>query len=279
MPDVMVLKLGGSVLTSTSAIGRAVDEVCRWRASGDRVIAVVSAFRGATDALERLAGSYGGPEGGAPSGFASAMLLSTGELQSAALLSLPLSRRGVASDPADDAAIGLRVVGPALDASPTSVDRSAIGALLAGTEVLVVPGFVGRDDAGRRCLLGRGGSDLTALCIAAALDNARCRLVKDVDGLYESDPKRSARVRRYASLHYDDALCLDASIVQHKAIAFARDRGLRFEVGGVGRSGGTRIGAVPTVLEGDYDRGACQTQDQSMGATHPDRTTRHAPIP
>ncbi|MEO0660269.1 MAG: aspartate kinase, partial [Planctomycetota bacterium] len=123
----------------------------------------------------------------------------------------------------------------------------------AADEVVVVPGFAARDVGGRTVLLGRGGSDSTALFLAEALRATRCRLVKDVDGLYEWDPAREGpRPRRYASLGYADALRTDGTIVQHKAIERAWSLGVAFEVAGLGRRHRTVVGAS-TVLASEED--------------------------
>ena len=125
---------------------------------------------------------------------------------------------------------------------------------------LVVPGFIGIDELKRLVLLGRGGSDLSAIFVAQQLAAAKCRLVKDVDGLYEWDPADfsapgagasgagaggKGQPRRYASLSWLGALALDGGIVQHKAVRFAREHRLRFEVGGYGSSAPTIVGDVP----------------------------------
>ena len=93
-------------------------------------------------------------------------------------------------------------------------------------------------------LLGRGGSDLTALFLAHELRASRCRLVKDVDGLYASDPKSGDGVRpeRYERLGWEEALGLRSGVVQVKALEFARENRLRFEVAAVGRAEGTVVG-------------------------------------
>jgi len=110
--------------------------------------------------------------------------------------------------------------------------------------VVVVPGFIARTARGETVLLGRGGSDLTALFLAHELRASRCRLVKDVDGLYASDPKSviGTRPERYERLGWEDALNLRGEVVQMKALEFARENRLRFEVAAVGRAEGTVVG-------------------------------------
>lgn len=235
---VIVLKFGGSVLRREDDLHHAAQECYRWLRGGWRIIAVVSALEGRTADLLASARSFADP----PHESATAALAATGEATTAALLTLALDRAGIPAETLDPGAIGLLTEGPALDAGPVALDERAVRSALDRSPVLVVPGFIGRDAHGRTTLLGRGGSDLTALFIAQRL-NARCRLVKDVDGLYERDPAQPGPAPRlFDRLHWDDALALDGSIVQHKGVRFARAHALPFEVGALQRSDATLIG-------------------------------------
>ncbi|MBM3962642.1 MAG: homoserine dehydrogenase, partial [Planctomycetes bacterium] len=225
-PTALVLKFGGSVLRDDDAVARAVHEVYRHVRAGFAVVAVVSALHGETDGLVARARALDAE----PDPQALACLLATGERASAAWLALAARRAGLACEVAAVERIGLRVRGDALDAEPVGLDVEALRALLRRSQVVVVPGFAGIDDAGRTALLGRGGSDLTALFLAQRL-GARCRLVKDVDGLYERDPALPGPpARSFAAVRHDDALALDGRIVQHKAVRFAQRHGLSFEI-------------------------------------------------
>lgn len=237
---VIVLKFGGSVLRDESDLTLGVREIVRWRQRGHRVVAVVSAFEGTTDALLARARAVS-PDADAD---ATAMLLATGELTTASLLTLALTQASVPSWVLGPHAIGLRTRGLAADAEPASINTAAIRDALHDRGVVVVPGFVGVGERGNFTLLGRGGSDLTALFIAAEL-GAACRLIKDVDGLYDRDPALPGPpAARYAALPWAGALALDGGIVQHKAVRLARDRGLAFEVGAFGRDDVTTVGPV-----------------------------------
>lgn len=242
--NVLVLKFGGSVLKSDASIARVVHEVYRHVRNGFAVVAVVSALHGETDALTQRAKALD-PEATGP---AFAALLATGELTSAALLALAVRRSGLACEVASAERLALRVRGSALDAEPASVDVAVLRSLLQRLSVVVVPGFVGVDDEGRAALLGRGGSDFTALFLAQQL-GARCRLVKDVRGLYERDPLRPGPLARpFATVRYEDALQLDGRIVQHKAVRFARSHGLPFEVSTEASVRATHVGAERSAL-------------------------------
>ncbi|KAA0215825.1 MAG: homoserine dehydrogenase [Leptolyngbya sp. PLA3] len=252
----IVLKFGGSVLLDERTLRLAVHEIYRWRRGGWRVVAVVSAFYGHTDQLiERARFASDGdlaPE------HAVAALLATGESTSAALLALHLRRAGVPGELFTPSTAGLRASGAALDADPVGLDVAAFERALDEQGVVVMPGFIGLDECGRVVTLGRGGSDLTALHVAHAL-GGRCRLVKDVDGLYESDPakadpKTGERPRRYQRISFDDALRTDGSIVQHKAVRYAQQRGLDFEVGRYAGTRPTLVSKAPSVLSRRDDR-------------------------
>lgn len=242
---IVVLKFGSSILADEASLPRAVHEIYHHVRRGSRVIAVASAIGKATDTLLDNARRFGRK----PDPFATAALAATGEATSVALLGLALDRAGVPTATLDSAGIGLRTEGPALDSRPVDLDTRAIARVLEHHSVLVVPGFVGRDSSGRTTLLGRGGSDLTALYIAAKVGAASCELLKDVDGLYDKDPAiHGPRARRFDAASYEDVLRLDEGIIQHKAVRLARDLNVPFRVGALGRTSATLIHEGPTRL-------------------------------
>lgn len=238
----IVLKLGGSVLNGEASLPRAVHELYRWRRDGFRVVAVVSAFAGETDRLFARAEAHGaGP-------WSVAAAAATGEQLAASLLGAALDRAGVPASVLAPASLGLSADGPPLEAAPAALDRRRLSSALERDGVVVVPGFSAVDAHGRAVLLGRGGSDLSALFLAHAL-GARCRLLKDVDGLHEWDPARPGPPpRRYAAATWEDALATDGTILQHRAVHFARERGLTFEVATLGGVEATLVGVGPTRL-------------------------------
>jgi homoserine dehydrogenase len=242
---IVVLKFGSSVLRSEADLPAAVHEIYRWYREGRRVIAVVSAFEGVTDALLARARALDSePEPHALAGF-----VATGEAATAQLLALALARSGVPAHALDPWHTGLRVQGPPLDATPSALDATPLLWRLEERPVAVVPGFVGTGPGGL-CLLGRGGSDLTAVFLAQRLRAERCLLLKDVDGLYERDPALPGpRPRRFVEIPFDVALRLDGGIVQKKAIAFAQDHLQAFEVGAADAAETTVVGGARVRLE------------------------------
>ncbi len=239
---IIVLKFGSSVLRSEDDLPRAVHEIYRHWRRGSRVVAVVSAIGQTTDDLIRKAQTYGTDIN--PSAFASLVL--TGEATSASLLTLALERSGVPAKLLSTEQAGMRTDGAVLDAELVAADIDRFLWELENS-VVVVSGFAGVNDEGDLTLLGRGGSDYTALFLAQQLD-ARCVLIKDVDGLYESDPANGNRPPRFAQASYDTTLRCGTKLVQEKALHFTEKHGLHFEIAGFGFEYGTAIGAFNDVL-------------------------------
>jgi len=233
---IIVLKFGSSVLRDENDLPAAVHEIYRWWRDGFQVVAVVSAFGDTTNELTRRAQSVCEQ----PNDTLVAALLATGEAASSALLGLALSRSGIPATVVDSEQAGLTTDGPTLDAQLISVNSAALfNALRHG--VVVLPGFVGKGRGGQTTLLGRGGSDLTALFLAQRLGGV-CRLIKDVDGLYTSDPNAGPPAARFVRVSYATAVRVGGAVVQRKAIEFAERHRLRFTVSSVASCGATEIG-------------------------------------
>jgi aspartokinase len=199
--QIVVLKLGGSVLTGTKALRRAAQFLKRRTelAPDEKLVVVVSAQKLATDTLERRARRIVR----APGVRALDLLWSTGELRSVALLALHLEAMGVPS-------VGLNVHETGLqfsDHEPRPPRPSLTGmhlkAAVAQNAVVVVPGFLASRGDAAIVSLGRGGSDFSAVLLAIGLGAERCELVKDVPGYFEEDPHENARARHLASLAFE----------------------------------------------------------------------------
>jgi homoserine dehydrogenase len=241
-----VVKFGGSILQSQADLPVAVTAIRREIGRGRRVAVVVSAFGRTTDHLLAMAHEIT-PD---PEPAALALLLSTGENATMALVTLALREAGVAAVDLDVDRAGLVTRGPVLDAWPVVLDADAMYRALDSPEAAVFPGFVGRDVSGTSSVLGRGGSDLSALFLAHALDARSCCLYKDVDGVYERDPGLPGQgPGRFSHLAYEDAYRLDNTVLPRKAICFAERHGLCFDVGRPSGPVPTRVGPGPSVLE------------------------------
>ena len=230
--SVRIFKIGGSVLTGRAAYGRAAAFVAAHlcAAPGERLVVVVSAETGVTDAL--LAEAQDLAEQPDPDTLD--LLWSTGELRSAALLALALQARGV-----NASALNVHQAGLKRDPSDVAPRLSAlkIRVLLTRYDVLVVPGFLACAARERIVSLGRGGSDLSAVSFASGIEAAECRLVKDVPGYFTSDPNLDPDAQPIDTLTYDQALAFaDAGceLVQRRAIEAAQRSRLPIVVTAIG---------------------------------------------
>ncbi len=230
---ISVLKFGSSVLACPHDYLRVADALAAGVADGRGVVAVVSAMEGATDALLSTARSVA-PE---PPDSLLGALLATGEEASVALLVLALAGRGVRAEGFNASRLPILTRGPLNDAEPVAVDTAQLRLALERADVVVFPGFVGMDVTGAPSLLGRGGSDLTALFLAHALGGAEACLVKDVDGVYPADPRTNPGIAAYEEMDWSEAIRVGGEIVQGKAVEFAERHRMRFRVAGMGGRG------------------------------------------
>lgn len=218
-----VLKIGGSILRDAHAYAVAARFLSRrlHARPAERLVVIVSAQYGLTDAL--LAEAESIVPGAA--GAALDLLWSTGELRSVALLALHLERLGVDAVPFNVHQTGL----VAERAASIAVRPGRLLAALAHHRLIVVPGFLGVGAGGAVRSLGRGGSDLTAVLLAAAVGADCCELLKDVAGYHTSDPHTDPRALPLAALSTGDALRMaDAGcdLVQRAALVAAADAAL-----------------------------------------------------
>lgn len=221
-----VIKIGGSVLTGLPAFESAAGFLASETAVGPwTIVAVVSAEYGHTDALAREAGMLAG----SPDPAALDLLWSTGELRSVALLTLALKNARVDATGLNAHEAGLR---SATTPDAVTLNDIALRAAIARHRVVVVPGFLATRHQ-RLVTLGRGGSDLSAVLLAASLRADRCVLIKDVDGYFTDDPATNQDARPIASLTYTAALAMaDAGcpLVQRNALAAAERADLQLSV-------------------------------------------------
>lgn len=236
-----VLKFGSSVLGREEDYPAVALEIYRHVRDGEKVVAVVSALAGETDALLAQAERVGG---GAPAPLV-ARLARVGELQSAALTALALSRVGVRAATLDPDEMGLVAEGEALDSNLVGLDAAAVLAKLEAHDVVVVPGFTAGHAEHGVVTLGRGGTDLSAVFFAARLGAHRVRLIKDVDGVYVEDPAKNPLAERYSQLSYAEAGEASAGLIQPKAIAAAEAEDVLIEVASLGAGEATTIAHLP----------------------------------
>lgn len=234
----LVLKFGGAVLGEEGGVERAAAFVARERAArpGAGVVVVVSALGSTTDRLFEEASERFGEDEAAVAGHVRA-----GEEHAARRVVEALGALGAPVKVCSPECLGLVTRGSLLDGDPESLDSSSLQAELypagAPPAVVVTPGFVARDRMGRPSLLGRGGSDLTALFIAHHLDACDCLLVKDVDGIHESDPNASGSgaPARLAEVGFSDLESYGGGVLQAKAARFAARHRRSFSLGSAER--------------------------------------------
>jgi homoserine dehydrogenase len=235
----LVLKFGGSVLTSEASLHRAVAEVYRYVRDAHKVICVVSAFKGETDKLLRLAGSYTQ----ASSSSATPHLVATAEMRAATLFAMACERSGIVTRFRSNYEIGLLAEGEHLNANPKAVKPEVLTHDLEVVDLVVVPGYVAENEAGEPVLLGRGGSDLTAVFIANAL-GVNARLIKDIDAVYDADPATVGdSAKPYEALGWDEAIKIAFPVVNAKAMRFAADHKMTVDVAALGKGYETHLGA------------------------------------
>lgn len=242
LPDapLRVLKFGSSVLRTAADLPRVAGEIYRQRRAGKRMIVVVSALARETDQLfelARLAAGDGSEEGVAD-------LVSLGEEKTAALLNIACRRVGLDAKVLRPEDLCIRTMGGGLDADPLSIDLPRLSRLAARHDLLIVPGFVGIDDSGARALLGRGGSDFTAIFIGGEIGAECVRLYKDVDGVFDHDPADGVVARKYDEVSWADCLEVARPLLQPRSMEYARARGVRLEVEAIGSDAPTRVGPV-----------------------------------
>jgi aspartate kinase len=216
----IVQKYGGTSMGSPERIAAVAERVERARAAGDDVVVVVSAMSGETDRLIKLAKSINAQ----PPVREMDVLLATGEQASIALLAMALAGRGVPARSFTGAQVHILTDSAHSKARILDIDDERLRACLAAGQVAVVAGFQGVDADGSITTLGRGGSDTTAVALAAALKADECQIYTDVDGVYTTDPRVEPRARRLDRITFEEMLemaSLGAKVLQIRSVEFA----------------------------------------------------------
>ena len=218
--SLLVLKFGGTSVGSPERIKNVAERVLRLRADGHAVIVVVSAMSGETDRLLGLAREIQPRSEGRELD----VLLSTGEQVTIALLSMALEARGCPARSYTGGQVRILTDSAHNKARIQSIDDARIREDLSAGRVVVVAGFQGVDEAGAITTLGRGGSDTTAVALAAALKADECRIYTDVDGVYTTDPRVAKNARRLERITFEEMLemaSLGSKVLQIRAVEFA----------------------------------------------------------
>ncbi|MGK0373623.1 MAG: homoserine dehydrogenase [Arenicella sp.] len=234
----VVLKFGGSVLSSPADFARITSEIQSRLDEGSQVIAVLSAYFGVTEQLISQAKN----SHLCSDSVEYAELIASGEFQSASDLSNHLIQHGFNASYKAPSAFSFIAQGMRDCATPISIDAEKITIALEQTPVVIMPGFSAIDAEKNCILLGRGGSDISAVYIAQALKLECVRLLKDVDGLYDVDPNKYANAKRLSYIDYQTAGRIGGELIQTEAINFAASKNICIDVAAIGESSASRIG-------------------------------------
>jgi aspartate kinase len=216
----IVQKYGGTSVGTPERIGAVADKVIDWRKRGNDVVVVVSAMSGETNRLLELANQIGA----APAPRELDVLLATGEQVTIALLSMALEQRGCPARSYTGTQVHIRTDSAHNKARIREIEDARIHADLALGRVVVVAGFQGVDEGGNITTLGRGGSDTTAVALAAALHADECQIYTDVDGVYTTDPRVEPKARRLERITFEEMLemaSLGSKVLQIRSVSFA----------------------------------------------------------
>jgi len=225
----IVQKYGGTSVANTDRIRNVAARVAKYRAQGDQIVVVVSAMSGVTDSLIKLAKDIAP----LPSEREMDMLLATGEQQTIALTAIALHALKLPAVSMTGAQAGIVTDGVHTKARIHNITPKQVHEALDSGNVVIVAGFQGETKDGQITTLGRGGSDLTAIALAAALKADLCQIYTDVDGVYTADPRIVPNATKLAEISYDEMLelaSLGAKVMQSRSVEFAKKFGVVFEV-------------------------------------------------
>mgnify|MGYP002619796180 FL=1 len=218
--SLIVHKYGGTSMGSIERIKNVARRVAKWHAAGHQVVVVPSAMAGETNRLLGLAREIT-PQ---PSGRELDMIAATGEQASSGLLAIALQTLGVPAISFAGWQVPVRTDSAYTKARIASIDDSRVRTELAAGKVVVITGFQGIDDEGHITTLGRGGSDTSAVAVAAALKADECLIYTDVDGVYTTDPRIVPEARRLSVISFEEMLemaSLGSKVLQIRSVEFA----------------------------------------------------------
>jgi aspartate kinase len=220
----IVHKYGGTSMGSTERIRNVAKRVAKWARAGHKMVVVPSAMSGETNRLLGLAKELAPAKPGEAYGRELDMLAATGEQASSALLAIALQAEGMQSVSYAGWQVPIRTNNAYTKARIESIDDARVRADLEGGKVVIVTGFQGLDDQGNITTLGRGGSDTSAVAVAAAMKAAECLIYTDVDGVYTTDPRVVAEARRLKTVSFEEMLemaSMGSKVLQIRSVEFA----------------------------------------------------------
>ncbi len=264
MKNIVVQKFGGTSVRNLECMKQVLNNVRRPLAAGDKVIVVLSAMAGETNRLLALAKEWSP----APDLAELDSLVSTGEQISVALFAMMAKDEGIACR----SVLGFQVPIVSNDsygkARIESIDSEKLLAMLEEYDVLVMAGFQGVDAHDRITTLGRGGSDTSAVAVAAALNAQMCEIYTDVPGVFTTDPNMCAEARKLDRISYDEMLemaSMGAKVLQIRSVEFAKKYNVAVHVRSTfSDEPGTIVTQEEAIMEAVQVAGVAYDKDQAQ---------------
>ena len=260
----IVKKFGGTSVADVAHIQKVAEKVALAHRTGERVVVVLSAMGGETDRLLGLAKAIADQ----PRGRELDVLLSTGEQVTISLLCMALKTLGIDARSYTGGQVAIRTDSAHNKARIVEIDRDKLTKTLDDGKVAVVAGFQGVDSEHHITTLGRGGSDTTAVALAAILEADECQIYTDVDGVYTTDPRIVSQARRLPEVTYEEMLemaSLGAKVLQIRAVEFASKYGVRLRVlSSFDEGPGTLITTEDSIMEQAAISGVTLNRDEAQ---------------
>jgi len=220
----IVHKYGGTSMGSTERIRNVAKRVAKWARAGHQMVVVPSAMSGETNRLLGLAKELAPNKATNSTNRELDMLAATGEQASSALLAIALQAEGMQSVSYAGWQVPIRTNNAYTKARIESIDDQRVRADLKAGRVVIITGFQGLDDEGNITTLGRGGSDTSAVAVAAAMKAKECLIYSDVDGVYTTDPRVVPEARRLKTVSFEEMLemaSMGSKVLQIRSVEFA----------------------------------------------------------
>ena len=259
----IVQKYGGTSVGSPERICNVANRVLETQRQGNKVVVVVSAMSGVTDGLIKLSKEVAAE----PTEREMDVLLSTGEQTTIALLAMAINARGGEAVSLTGAQAGIVTDGVHTKARISNITPTEVHQMLDAGKIVVLAGFQGRTADGQITTLGRGGSDLTAIAMAAAIKADVCQIFTDVDGVYTCDPRIVKDAKKIPLISYEEMLEMASSgskVMQSRSVEFANKFGVPFEVrSSLNHNPGTLVTQETMNMESVVIRGISLERDQA----------------
>ena len=260
---IIVQKFGGTSVGTVDRIKEVAKKLIQFQQQGHDLVVVVSAMSGETNRLVGLANELNDN----PQGRELDVLLSTGEQITIALLCMALEQQGVHANSYTGSQVRILTDNTHNKARIMEIDDNKIRADLAKGHIVVVAGFQGCDESGNITTLGRGGSDTTAVALAAALKADECQIYTDVDGVYTTDPRVVPEAQRLDEITFEEMLemaSLGAKVLQIRSVEFASKYNVPLRVlSSFKDGGGTLITTEETEMEQALISGIAFNRDEA----------------